>query len=204
MPRILVRSCYKHTKSNRENGVVNIVWIEFNIHIRNRIVQQQNLFYDSVAILLDLVKPLVDSQRERFSHWHYLIEPDTCRGQECYETRLRFEGSETNIGRIKGTLVTRLNNYVNQTHRVMSETEPLGSHEGCHGCRGENYLGSQSENFGRDWNTIVEILQNGSEHSLNVFSLGRTLVENRSVQLGQWRTIHPYYIHLPANQLIVE
>ena len=180
------------------------MWIEFNIHIRNRVILPLNLFNDSVAILLDLVKSLVDSQRERFSHWHYLIEPDTCRGQGCYEIRLRFEGNEANISQIKSTLITNLNNYVNQNHRAMSENEPLGSHEGCHGCRGEKYLGAQSENFGRDWNTIVEILQNGSEYALNVFSLGRTLVEGTSVQLGQWHTIHPRYIHLPANQLLVE
>jgi len=178
--------------------------MEFNIHIRNRVIQPFDLFNDSVRILLELVQPFISNQRERFSHWHYLLEPDMCRGEGCYEIRLRFEGSEANIGQVSPALITDLNNYANLTHGAMSESEPLGSHEGCHGCRGDRYLGPRSENFGRDWNAIVDLLQLGSENALQVFGLGRTLVEDKSLRLGSWRTVHPYYIHLPANQLLVE
>jgi len=181
-----------------------MVWLEFNIHIRNRVLRPFDLFNDSLAILLNLVKPFVDSHRTLFVRWHYLLEPDTCRGEGCYEIRLRFEGSETNIIQVKDALVVELNNFVNLRHIAMRENEPLGSHEGSHGRRGMMYLGAQSENFGRDWNTIVEIMEKGSEDALAIFNLGRTLVEDRSIGLGTWRTTHPYYTHLPANQLLVE
>ena len=85
-----------------------------------------------------------------------------------------------------------------------SNGEPTGSHEGCHGDRSGSYEGAASESFGRDWQPIVNILQIGSESAIKILELGRTLVENRSLQACQRLVIHPYYLHLPANQLFVE
>lgn len=175
------------------------------MHIRNRVISPIDLFNSCFAILLDPVKPFIDnpSNRARFDHWHYLIEPDVCRGQGCFEIRLRFEGTQTNIVQIRNDFAADLDNFVNRNPIAMRISEPLGSHEGCHGLRGGTYLGAQSENFGRDWNTIVEILEKGSENALNIFSLGTKLVEQNSLVVGEYGTaIHPRYIHLTANQLL--
>jgi len=181
-----------------------MVWLEFNIHIRNRVLVPLDLFKDGTAILRDLVKPFVDGHRTLFVHWHYLLEPDICRGEGCYEVRLRFECSQKSVTTLRDELVAELGDFVTKSHLAMRENEPLGSHEGEHGRRGMTYLGAQSEEFGRDWNTIVDIMEKGSENALAILDLGRTLVEAKSIQPGIWRTTHPYYTHLPANQLLVE
>ena len=181
-------------------------WLEFNVHIRHPV------FGDNVFVrhtLLDLISPFVNSQTERFRHWHYLIEPDQCRGRAPYcEIRVRFEGEDANLALIRNALIQELANYSNRTQITMREDENLGSHDGHHGRRiGRGigpYRGAQSENFGRDWSTIVEILQKGSEFALDILRLGNNLVESRSLQPGKWHLVHPYYIHLPANQLLVE
>lgn len=87
----------------------------------------------------------------------------------------------------------------------MVEDGSSGSHEGCHGARNKKFLGAASEEFGEDWSTIVELLQKGSEYALEILELGRKLKENKALQTYyRERVIHPYYLHLPANQLIVE
>ena len=180
-------------------------WFEFNIHVRHAYARMSDLFDDYVQILLDFVEPFVNSQRSRFDHWHYLGEPDSCRDRPYYEIRLRFEGEEINLMQIKRDLVTRLREYTDETDIAMSEDEPLGSHEGCHGRRGERFLGLRSSRFDRDWDIIVEIMQVGSEAALKILRLGRNLVEEQSLKWGgRKHTFHPYYLHLPANQLFVE
>lgn len=183
-----------------------MAWLDFNIHIRNAATRQNNwLFDDVVSILLDLVEPFVNNQRNIFTHWHYLFEPDVCRGQPYCEIRLRIESDATNLNEIRSELITRLNTYAEQTGIVMRENENLGSHEGSHGSRGRTYEGARSENFGRDWDTIVEILQEGSKAALKIFRLGRSLVEVQSIEWGgRPNTYHPKYLHYPANQLFVE
>ncbi len=156
-----------------------------------------------MTVLVDLLQPFADSHRGSFSHWHYLLEPDVCRTQSC-EIRLRFEGSEENLRRMRQDLITEIGNYSDRTHLVMRNDEQLGSHEGCHGNRNSSYQGAASESFGRDWQSIVGILQIGSESAIQILQLGRGLVENRSLEMGQRQARHPYFLHLPANQLIVE
>jgi hypothetical protein len=164
-----------------------------------------DLLDNAIPILLDFVEPFVNSQGDRFIHWHYLIEPDICRGQNYCEIRLRFEGERTNLNTIRHELTDGLRDYSDETNIAMREEENLGSHEGCHGRRDELYLGPGVESFGRDWDTIIEIMQVGSESALKILRLGRKLEEERSLRLGgRERTIHPYYLHLPANQLFVE
>jgi len=186
--------------------VRRLVWLEFNIHVTNVLVSMQNLYDDVTTILLDLVKPFIDEQRSRFAHWHYLHEPDVCRGRGFCELRLRFEGESANLEEIKNTLIRNLKEFSDKTSLAMSDDEPLGSHEGCHGSRNATYMGAQSEKFGGDWPTIVEIMQKGSEFALEFFRLGRNLVENRSLQYGRRDrpSEHPYYVHLPANEILVE
>jgi hypothetical protein len=145
----------------------------------------------------------VDSHRGFFNHWHYLLEPDVCRPHSC-EIRLRFEGTPENLRHIKHDLITEIRNYSRRTHLVMCDDEPLGSHEGCHGNRNDSYQGAASEGFGRDWQSIVDILQTGSDSAIQILRLGRDLVENRSLQIYQRQVNHPYFLHLPTNQLVVE
>lgn len=156
-----------------------------------------------MAVLADLVQPFVDSHRNSFSHWHYLLEPDVCRPSSC-EVRLRFEGTSESLRQIRRDLITEIGNSRQRTHLIMRDDEPLGSHEGCHGNRNSSYQGATSEGFGRDWQSIADILQIGSESAIQILRLGRGLVENRSLQTYQRQVNHPYFLHLPANQLIVE
>lgn len=196
-------------------------WLEFNIHIREALSLESviygngsvklfafDLLDKAVPLLLDFVEPLVDSQKGRFNHWHYLIEPDKCRkmGKDYiyYEIRLRFEAEGVNLDMIKHDLLDSLREYADTKRIAMREDEDLGSHEGCHGERGKNYYGSEDERFGGDWDTIVEIMQTGSESALKILRLGRGLKEESSLQLEPRYTVHPYYLHLPANQLFVE
>jgi len=99
-----------------------------------------------------------------------------------------------------------LGNFSLRTSLVMSAEDALGSHEGRHGNRNEHYDGADSENWtlGIDWGKIVEILQIGSDSALQILELGRTLVENKSLQRYQRTVNHLYFIHLAANQLIFE
>ena len=86
----------------------------------------------------------------------------------------------------------------------MEDKGSSGSHEGCHGKRNNKYKGAKSETFRNDWPIIVEIMQMGSESAIKILELGVRLKEERSLQWEQRKVIHPYYLHLPANQLIVE
>ena len=117
---------------------------------------------------------------------------------------MRFEGTPENLRQIRQDLITEIGEFNQRTHLVMRDDEPLGSHEGCHGNRNSSYQGAASETFGRDWQSIVDILQIGSGSAIQILRLGRGLVEKRSLQMGQRQVRHPYYLHLPANQLIVE
>jgi len=172
-------------------------------------------WYDDVsAILLDFVDPFIKEQRNKFVHWHYFSEPDDCRGRGLFkEIRLRFEGDDENLNKIKSDLIRELEEFSEKTHLTMKENEPLGSHEGCHGKPNNRYLGAESEKFGRDFPVMVEIWQKGSEFAIELFRQGRTLVEKCSLQYGyrpnpikpnEYPTTHPCYLHYPANQLLLE
>ena len=66
-------------------------------------------------------------------------------------------------------------------------------------------MGAASEEFGEDWSTIVELLQKGSEYALEILELGRKMKDNKALQICYREQVtHLYYLHLPANQLIVE
>lgn len=173
-------------------------WLEYNIHLR-----EQPNYNNTPAVLVDLLQPFVGSHSNSFSHWHYLLEPNVCRSSP-YEVRLRFEGTPENLRQIRQDLITEIGNFSQRTHLVMRDDEPLGSHEGCHGNRNSSYQGADSEGFGRDWQSIVSILQIGSESAIQILQLGRGLVEYESLRMGQRQVNHPRYLHLPANQLIVE
>ena len=95
------------------------------------------------------MEPFVNNQRGKFIHWHYLIDPDICRGQNYCEIRLRFECESTNLNTIKHELIAGLIAYSDKTNIAMHENEDLGSHEGCYGRRRETYLGPEVESFGR-------------------------------------------------------
>jgi len=181
-------------------------WLEFNIHVRSPVLGD-NVFVR--RILLELIEPFVNTHRQKFSHWHYLIESDPCRGDGYYyEIRIRFEGDNANLSLVKNALINDLANYSNRTNITMREDEILGSHEGHHGRRIGGgigpYRGAQSEGFAADWSIIVEILEKGSEFALQILSLGDNLIESRSMQVSKWHLFHPYYLHLPANQLLLE
>jgi hypothetical protein len=175
-------------------------WLEYNIHF----CSQPN-YADLMEVISDLLKPFVDSHREFFNHWHYLLEPDVCRPNSS-EIRLRFEGSPENLEQIKCELVREVGNFGHRTNLVMSDEDPVGSHEGRHGDRNRHYEGVDSEDWTveGDWEKIVKILQIGSDSALQILKLARELVENNSLQRYRRTVDHPYFIHLPANQLIFE
>lgn len=173
-------------------------WLEYNVHL----CQRPN-YERIITVLIDLIEPFVRTHKKLFTHWHYLIEPDPCR-PSFVEIRVRFEGSVRNLSRVRLELVSELRNYSDRTHLTMRDDETLGSHEGCHGNRNLSYQGAASEGFGRDWQSIIDILQIGSDSAIRILRVGRGLAENRSLQIYQRQVNHPYFLHLPANQLLVE
>jgi len=172
--------------------------------VRNCTFRIINDFNQTRDIIIDFVNPFVSRNRHLFSQWHYLFEVDQCREKQI-EIRLRFKSSTTNLREIKHNLINELDSYVNLGNLLMKDSEPLGSHEGCHGTRGGTFQGEASDNFGGDWSTIVEILQIGSESAMQILELGRSLSTPRSLEWGgRSNVVHPYYLHLPANQLFIE
>ena len=175
-----------------------LAWLEYNIHLCG-----QPDYGNIIDVLSDLVHPFVNSHRGSFNHWHYLLEGNVS-GSTSSETRLRFEGTSRNLSQIRHDLINEINRFSRNTPTIMRHNKGTGSHRGCHGHRNRTYRGAASENFGRDWQSIADILQIGSESAIEILRLGRGLVENRSLQMGLRVVMHPYYLHLPANQLIVE
>ena len=179
-------------------------WLEYNLHIRNSYFNVQKDYPQVVDALLDFVNPFITRNSHLYENWHYLFEVDQCREKQI-EIRLRFESMSTNINILKGNLVDDLVSYVNRTNILMKDSETLGSHEGCHGDRGDEFLGATSDKFGADWPTIVEILQIGSESAIKILELGRSLSALKSLEWGARNgTYHPFYLHLSANQLYIE
>lgn len=191
-----------------------MAWLEYNIHVRQKLTIETITPILS-SILADWIRSFVSTHTELFNHWHYLLEPDKCRpsipSEPFYEIRLRFEGDIEKLKQIKSHLVAELKQ---RTSLVMTEDEPLGSHEGRHGDRDRCYEGAAAESdaegwtVGRDWEKIVEIWQTGSEFALKILQLGRGLEETKSTQLNSrqhfYPHAHPHFLHFPANQLIVE
>lgn len=172
-------------------------WLEYNIHITGALTQN-NVF----SVLFNLIEPFVNSHRTMFQHWHYLFEPNVC-GSTIGEVRLRFEGTTNNIATIRTDLIAQVANFKRQTNLIMDNTDVNGSHEGAHGDRALQYQGEAGP-FGNDWNSIVEILQIGSESALKILRIGQGLTSNRSLEVYERTVRHNYYLHLPANQLLVE
>ena len=164
--------------------------------------QKRWLKYNILSVLFDLIEPFVNSHKAMFDHWHYLFEQNSC-GSTLGEVRLRFEGTTTNLATIKTDLIAGISAFQTRTNLVMADTDTLGSHEGSHGARNQQYQGEAGA-FGNDWNAIIEILQVGSESALMILHLGRGLTSNHSLTFSQRMVNHPYYLHLPANQLLVE
>lgn len=179
-------------------------WLEYNLHLRNSSMNVQ-LDYDQILnALLDFVSPFILRNSHLYENWHYLFELDQCRKNQI-ETRLRFESTSINISILKENLIEDLDSYVNSSNILMKDSETSGSHEGCHGVRGKKFLGTDSENFEADWSAIVEILQIGSESAIKILKLGRSLTTPKSLTWGgRPGTYHPYYLHLSANQLLIE
>ena len=172
-------------------------WFEYNLHITK-------FSFENVRdAILDFIGSFINKNRELCQNWNYLIEPDGCKLAEG-ELRFRFKGINSNLEKIRQNLIADLKEYSQRT-RILIEDGPSGSHEGCHGVRNKKFLGAASEEFGEDWSTIVELLQKGSEYALEILELGRKLNETKALQTYyRERVIHPYYLHLPVNQLIVE
>jgi len=172
-------------------------WLEYDLHLRTY------SFENARDSIIDFVGPFISRNRDLFQHWHYLIERDQCREKEG-ETRIRFESSSSDLIEIRWRLVKELKGYANRLGILMTEDESLGSHEGCHGNRNSTYQGPDSESFGSDWSAIVNIMQSGSEFAINILKSGKSLKKPRSVQYYTRTVRHQYYLHLPANQLLVE
>lgn len=171
-------------------------WLEYNIHLRSILTN------DAISVLVDFVYPFMRNHGE-YVNWHYLVEQNGCRSTQL-EIRLRVEGAQEYIDAFRQDITTEIRNYSQRTNLVMSENDALGSHEGLHGNRTGHYQGAASENFGRDWNSIVRIMQIGSENAIEIFRLARGLVERRSFDDGPRQVNHPYYLHLTFNQLLAE
>lgn len=176
-------------------------WLEYNIHI----LRNDAWYPDAIEILTDLVKRFVERQRaqSRFTHWHYLIESDRCR-EKSSEIRVRFQGNSTDLNRIRDELISELNSFSVNRSLTVRDGAGHGSHTGCHGNRNQDHTG-ESDKYGQDWPLIVEILQIGSDSALEILSVGKKLMTYRSRQSGVRDPYpHEYYLHLPANQLLVE
>jgi len=171
-------------------------WVEYNIHLRSTSMN------DAISVLVDFVHPFMRNHGE-YVNWHYLVEQNSC-GSTQLEIRLRVEGAKEYIDTFRRDMTVEIQNYSQRTNLVMSENDALGSHEGLHGSRTGHYQGAASENFGRDWNSIVRIMQIGSENAIEIFRLAQGLVERRSFDDGPRQVNHPYYLHLTFNQLLTE
>lgn len=172
-------------------------WLEYNLHIA------KFSFQNVRDAILDFIGPFIDKNGELIQNWNFLIEPDKC-GLAEGELRFRFKGTQLNLEQIRKKLIADLNDYSRQTG-ILVEDGTSGSHEGCHGKRDNKFMGAASEEFDEDWSTIVELLQKGSEHALEILELGRLLKGQKALQnYFRERVIHPYYLHLIANQLIIE
>lgn len=157
---------------------------------------------DLISVLVDFIDPFMRNHGG-YVNWHYLLEQNVCRSTRL-EIRLRVEGTPEYIARFRQDMTNEIQNYRQRTNLVMSENDTLGSHEGLHGNRTGHYQGAASENFGRDWNSIVRIMQIGSENAIEIFRLAQDLVERRSFDDGPRNVNHPYYLHLTFNQLLTE
>ena len=178
-------------------------WLEYNLHLSHvsfNIIKDFDIVRD---VIVDFIGPFISNKSHLYEHWNYLIEPDKCREKEL-EIRLRFESSESNLECVRQLLINELETYANRTNILMKENEDNGSHEGCHGIRNQTFQGASSETFEEDWPNIVEIMQVGSESAIKILELGRSLKTHKSLQLYIRKIVHSYYLHLPANQLIVE
>jgi hypothetical protein len=160
-----------------------------------------------VKILTDFVEPFVIEHAGKFAHWHYLIEPAICTGSPSeysfVEIRVRFEGEEAGLNEIRHDLVSFLGEFSKKTNLTVPDDKIRGSHEGCHGERGKRYEG-ELRKYQQDWSSLVEIMQIGAESALRILRIGRKLGNNESIKRGRWFSLHPCYLHLPANQLLVE
>lgn len=193
--------------------MIGLVWLEYNIHIRPefRYAYPKKI----ITILLDLIKPFVETHKDEINHWHYLIEGDKCRGKEFAEIRFRVEARQAKLKEIKKQLSREVRKFSKEKHLTIPEGEDHGSHEGENGERDKTYKGAQSEKrWGQDWDKIVEILQIGSESSLKILYYYPSLRSSEShkgyqiIRVIDPRTRiitnHPYFLHLPANQFLVE
>jgi hypothetical protein len=119
------------------------------------------------------------------------------------EIRLRFEGEESDLNEIKRDLVFSLDRFSKKENLSIADDRIHGSHEGCHGKREERYQG-ELRKYQQDWPSLVDIMQLSSESALRILNMGRKLSNDESIRRGRWFVLHPYYLHLPANQLLVE
>jgi len=103
---------------------MSLEWREYNIHIAS--------FEAAKKVLVNLVRPFVQENKARFSHWHYLLQQDKC-GAACGEVRIRFEGERDELEKIINDLRESLSNYANKTNDIMADGDPAGSHLGEHG-----------------------------------------------------------------------
>lgn len=176
-------------------------WLEYNIHIR----RSDTWYPDIVATLTDFVAPFIREQKDegRFTRWHYLIEPDKCRNG-FREIRIRFQGEQENLNAIERELIGQLRDFTETRNLTVRNDHQNGSHVGCHGRRGERYAG-ESETYGEDWPHIVDIMHEGSNSALRILCIGKKLRTDRSLRCEQRSPLpHQYYLHLPANQLLIE
>ena len=179
---------------------MDMPWLEYNLHITKSNLNGVERIIDfrecTQNAIIHFIGPFIKKYKQLFQNWHYLIEPDDC-GEAEGELRLRFKGSNTNLDLLRKKLVAELKEYVDKSGILMEDKGSSGSHEGCHGKRNNNYKGAKSETFGNDWPIIVGIMQMGSESAIKILELGVRLKEERSLQWGQRKVIHPYYLHLP-------
>lgn len=162
-------------------------WVEVNIHFRGS-------WTEARRIILDFVKPFVDSHRGLKQSWHYFQEVCPPNGERPGEPeiRLRFFGKSSNVATIRTNLTRDL------TRLIASGQSPVTSfHFGNHGGPGQ-YTG-EAGYWGKDWTIAMHQYQNGAEFGL-LFLSKYPIQQQPTIPIGR----HGHrYVHLLLNQMTV-
>jgi len=162
-------------------------WVEINIHFRDG-------WDEARRVIIDFVKPFVNSHRRLKQSWHYFLEkcpPNGDRPGEP-EVRLRFFGRSNNIATIRADLNSELGRLIQSGQSPVTHF-----HFGRHG--GPGQYDGEADYWGKDWSIAMKQYQNGAEFGL--FFLSKYPLQKKpSIPIGRHGQ---RYVHLLLNQMTV-
>lgn len=163
------------------------VWVEVNIHFQGGVDEAR-------WVILNFVKPFVDSHRKLKQSWHYFVERCPPSGERSGEPeiRLRFCGTSANIATIRTDLTSQL------TQLIQSGQPPVTHfHFGKHG--GPGQYDGEKDHWGKDWTIAMKQYENGAEFGLYFLS---NYPKQKDPHIPVERHGHRY-AHLLLNQMTV-